>query len=149
VALEYYLWKTTRAFSTNPELAGVSYAMEPLSKFKPSSRSFWNKTLRDYTGLQVEDFIRPDYGTSGFAMRIALAQLHTQAERLKLLGAPVFIQMVFPDMDRDDFPQEIIQYGAETGFFTMSKQLEEYWGELKANRQVYPLPFINPTRKLS
>ena len=114
--------------------------MEHLGKSKPSTRSFWNKSFRDYTGLQTEDLLCPDYGTSEYAIRIALTQLHTQVERLKLLRAPLVVQVVFPDTEGDGF----IQYGIETGM----KQAEEYWGELKSNRQVYPLPFIEPTRRL-
>lgn len=138
VAMEFFFWKTTRAFSSNPNLSG-SYAMEQLWKFKPSTRSFWNKSFRDYTGLQTEDLVCPDYGTSEYAIRIALTQLHTQVERLKLLRAPIVVQVIFPDTERDVFNQ----HGIETGM----KQAEEYWGELKSNHQVYPLPFIEPTRR--
>lgn len=114
--------------------------MGQLWKLKPSTRSFWNKSFRDYTGLQTEDLLCPDYGTSEYAIRIALTQLHTQVERLKLLKAPMVVQVIFPDTQRVDFNQ----YGIETGM----KQAEEYWGELKSNRQVYPLPFIEPARRL-
>ena len=146
VALELFLWKTTHAFSSNPQLAGRSYAMEELSKLKPSTRTFWNQSICDYTGLYVEDLLSPDYGSDGYAMRIALTQLHTQMERLRALRAPVAIQLIFPDADNGCIP-EMLQYGLETDLFVTSKQLKEYWGELKANRKVLPLPLIPTTRK--
>ncbi|SRR5258705_2127861 len=145
VALELFLWKTTRAFSSNPKLLGRSYTMEELSKLKPSTRTFWNKSIRDYTGLQVEDFLSPDYGSDAYAMRIALTQLHTQVERLKALRAPVAVELIFPDADDGNYSGNMLQYGMEMGFFVTSKQLEHYWDELKAKRKVFPLPLI--TRK--
>ena len=146
VAMEFFLWKTTRAFSSNPKLAGKLYTMEALAKLKPSTRAFWNKSIRDYTGLQTSDLLSPDYGSDRYAMRIAILQLHTQIQRLRLLKAPVVVQVIFPD-ETDCLPREIFQYGIETGAFVMAKELEQYWSELNAKRQVVPLPFITPTRK--
>jgi hypothetical protein len=149
VAMEFFLWKTTRAFSSNPNLAGRSYTMEDLSKLKPSTRAFWNKSIRDYTGLQVEDFMSPDYGTNQFAIRIAFAQLYTQMERLRALRAPVVIKLIFPDAGNGSIPDDMLQYGMESDldFFLLSKQLEHYWAELKAKRKVLPLPLISTARK--
>jgi hypothetical protein len=143
--MEFFLWKTTRAFSSNPALAGRSYAMEELSKLKPSTRAFWNKSFCDYTGLQTEDLVCPDYGTLQYAIRIALIQLYTQIERLKMLRAPLVVDVVFPDLN--NIPQELTEYGMESGLFLLSQELEAYWGELKTKRLVSPLPFITPTRK--
>jgi hypothetical protein len=135
VAMEFFFWKTTRAFSSNPSFSRRSYAMDHLWKFKPSTRSFWNKSFRDYTGLQTEDLLCPDYGTSEYAIRVALTQLHTQVERLKLLRAPLVVQVIFPDTEKD-------------GFIPGMEQAGNYWGELNSIRQVFPLPFIEPTRRL-
>ena len=147
VALEFFLWKTTRAFSSNPRLAGTSYAMEELSKLKPSTRSFWNKSIRDYTGLQTEDLVSSDYGSDEFAIRIALLQLHTQMERLRALRAPVIVEVIFPEARNGNTPDILLQYGMEAGFFVTAKQLEQYWGELKMKRVVFPLPMIPTTHK--
>ena len=145
VALEFFLWKTTRAFSSNPRLAGTSYAMEELSKLKPSTRTFWNKSIRDYTGLQTEDLLSSDYGSDEFAIRIALLQLHTQMERLRDLKVPVIVEVMFPDAGNGNTSDIVLQYGLEAEFFLTSKHLERYWGELKAKRQVFPLPMISIT----
>jgi hypothetical protein len=109
--MEFFFWKTTQAFSSNPSLSGRSYAMEHLWKFKPSTRSFWNKSFCDYTGLQTEDLLCPDYGTSEYSICITLTQLHIQIERLKLLRAPLVVQVIFPGTETDDF----IQYKVERG----------------------------------
>lgn len=119
--------------------------MEELSKLKPSSRSFWNKSIRDYTGLQTEDLVCPDYGTQNYATRIALIQLHNQMQRLMMLGAPLAVKVVFPEME-DNIPSDLVQYGMESGLFVLSRQLEAYWNELQARRRVVPLPFITSTR---
>jgi hypothetical protein len=103
--------------------------------------------ITNYTGLQTEDFLAPDYGSDMYAMRIALIQLHTQIERLKALRAPLVVQVKFPDMETVNIPEEIRQYGIETGLVVTAQQLEQYWCQLKARRQVSPLPFITPTRR--
>jgi hypothetical protein len=121
--------------------------MEELSKLKPSTRAFWNKSIRDYTGLQTEDLLSPDYGSDMYTMRIALIQLHTQVQRLKALKAPVVIQAMFPDAETGNIPEDILQYGVETGLLTMSKELEQYWNELMARCQVFPLPLIPTTSR--
>ena len=146
VAMEFFLWKTIRAFSRNPALAGKSYTMGDLSKLKPSTRSFWNKSIQDYTGLDTEDLLSCDYGSEIYAIRIALIQLHTQIERLKALRAPLVIQVIFPEVATDNIPEQIRQYGIETGVLLVAQELEKYWCELKAKRQVPPLPFVSPTR---
>lgn len=148
VALEFFLWKTTRAQSSNPNLANRTFEMEELQKLKPSTRAFWNKLLRDYTGLQTEDFISSDYGSTTYATRIALIQLHAQIERLRALKAPVVVQVVFPDADNRDIPGDLILYADESGMFVTAKQLEQYWNDLKVNRKVSPLPFsATPSRE--
>lgn len=144
VAMEYFLWKTTRAFSSNPRLAGRTYAMEELSKLKPSTRTFWNKSIWDYTGLQTEDLLSGDYGSDMFAIRIAIIQLHTQIERLRALRAPLMVQVVFPDLLTNNLPEHLAQYSMD--MIATTKQLEDFWGNLK-RRRVSPLPFITPTRK--
>jgi hypothetical protein len=147
VAMEFFLWNTTRAFSSNPKLAGRSYGMEELSKLKPSTRTFWNKSIRDYTGLQTVDLLSPDYGSNAYAMRLALFQLHTQIERLKALKTPLVVEVKFPDLTNIvGISQEMLQYGIDSGLVNTSKALEQYWGEIKATRRVFPLPFIKPTR---
>ena len=145
VALEFFLWKTTRAFSSNPALT-KSYPMEDLQKLKPSTRVFWNKSLRDYTGLLTEDFIAPDYGSPTYATRIALIQLHTQIERLKALKVPMAIQVMFPDAEIADVPQDLIQYGKETGVYLTGQQLLQDWNHI-TTRVVFPLPFVRTSRK--
>jgi len=97
VALEFFLYKTCRAFSSNPANAGRVYQMTDLHMLKPSTRVFWNQSLRDYTGLCTEDFFAVDYGEPTYATRIALQQLHTQIERLKILGVPIEVGLTFKD----------------------------------------------------
>lgn len=121
--------------------------MEDLSKLKPSTRSFWNKSIRDYTGLQTEDLLSVDYGSDTYAIRVALIQLHTQIERLRALRAPVVLQPVFPDIANGNLTEDVRQYGIEMEWIVTPKELELYWNELQANRQVFPLPMILSTRR--
>jgi len=147
VAMEFFLWKTTCGLSSNPGLAGWIYAMKELAKQKPSTRSFWNKSIRNYTGLQAEDLISPDYGSDLFELCITLIQLHTQIQRLRILDAPVVVHVLFPDADNGNIEAAMVEYGIEAEVITKAVQLEKYWKELNAKRSVIPLPLITPTRK--
>jgi hypothetical protein len=141
VALEFLLWKTSEAFSSNPMVAGTVYRMTDLHMLKPSVRAFWNQTLRNYTGLHNADFFGVDYGTPIYAIRLALNQLHVQIERLKVLGAPVNVTMDFTDKVNFNVSDEVVQYGLEVGAIMTSAQLEAMWEDI-IKRQVLPLRML-------
>ena len=134
VALEFFLYKTCRAFSSNPANAGRVYQMTDLHMLKPSTRVFWNQSLRDYTGLCTEDFFAVDYGEPTYATRIALQQLHTQIERLKILGVPIEVGLTFKDWMIIDAPDGMIAYGREDGVIMERSTLEELWEKIKEQR---------------
>lgn len=142
VALEFFLWKTSRGFSSNPMNSANVYRMSDLHMLKPSTRAFWNQSLRDYTGLLNEDFFGLDYGEYSYASRIALKQLHTQIERLRMLGAPVNINLEFTDRISIDPADDVVAYGLEADSLVMASGLEEIWKEMR-KKQVVPLPMLS------
>jgi hypothetical protein len=143
VALELFLWKTSRGFSTNPANAGNVYRMSAgLHMLKPSIRSFWNQSIRDYTGLFTEDFLAPDYGEPSWSARIALIQLHTQLVRLKLLGVPFEFNLKFKDRTLVNVPDVMREYGDQTEEVVMMfSVLEELWKKIE-ERPVGLIPTV-------
>jgi len=139
VLLEYFFWKTLRVRSSNPDI-DQEYAMTGLEKLKPCTRVFWNKSVRDLTGLETKDFISPDYGSPLYAVRNAMVQLHTQIQRLKALHAPVLVEVVFPPPDIFDMPAELTMPGLQTGVSLTGRQLCEDWKDICEHHQVSPLP---------
>jgi len=95
VILEFFLWKTSHVQSDNLAI-DKDFTIVGLEKLKPSTCSFWNKSIQDYTGLKTEDFISPDYSSPMYASCLAIIQLHTQIKCLKALCAPLIIQLAFP-----------------------------------------------------
>ena len=142
VALDFFLWKTSRAFSSNPNLAGKVYRSTRLHSVRPSIRAYWNQSLRDYTGLRTKDFFGLDYGNPSYAMRIALIQLHTQIERLKLLGAPVNIAVEFTDRINLSGSDHLLSYNAESGIIPPASEFEDTWKGV-VERPVDPLPMLS------
>jgi hypothetical protein len=143
VILEFFLWKTSRARSSNLAI-DKDFAMAGLEKLKPSTRSFWNKSIRDYTGLRTEVFISPDYGSPIYASRLAMIQLHTQIERLKALRAPLMVQLAFPTPEADkDIPEDLRMYGQETGVYVTGEDMAAEWAKIHGSHPVAPLPFIS------
>jgi hypothetical protein len=142
VALDFFLWKTSRAFSSNPKLAGKVYRSTGLHFVRPSIRAYWNQSLRDYTGLRTEDFFGFDYGNPSYAMRISLIQLHTQIKRLKLLGAPVNITVDIMDQIDLNGSDHLLSYNAESGIIPTASDLEDTWKDI-VKRQVVSLPMLS------
>ena len=141
VVLEYFLWKTTRVRSSNPAV-GTDFARSGLERLKPSTRAFWNKSIRDFTGLTTEDFLSKNYGSPLYSCRLAMIQLHTQVQRLKALHAPIMVEVSFPPPDISQIPANLIDYGRESGVFVTGEELAEEWKNICANHRVMPLPLI-------
>ena len=141
VALEYFFWKTIRVRSSNPAVV-TDFARSGLDKLKPSVRAFWNKSIRDYTGLNTNDFLSPNYGSPLYSARIALIQLHTQIQRLKALRAPIMVEVAFPPADISHIPASVGSFGYDEGVYITGEGLAEIWNQISSTRRVSPLPVI-------
>ncbi|KAF8954931.1 hypothetical protein BDZ97DRAFT_1765623 [Flammula alnicola] len=84
----FYLWKTCKAKSSNVDLP-YTYSMDGDydNRLSPRTRSFWNSSLKDISGLSIDDLYGGwDWGTPAYKANIAMLQFVVQQQRLHDAG---------------------------------------------------------------
>ncbi|KDR73873.1 hypothetical protein GALMADRAFT_212113 [Galerina marginata CBS 339.88] len=101
VLFEYFIWKTSSAFSTNPKLASTNYFMGDNDFVAPKIRRFWVQQWKDATCLTINDIYGNDTDTAGWIPRLAALSVIRQVSKLKGLGYAIRLDWTSEEGEMD------------------------------------------------
>ena len=93
--LAFFLWKTVRLTSSNPELKGITCPQKRSDLLEPRSRRIQVEAFKMFAGLTIDELYEVEFDTEDLKKsmeRLRLRQVHKFTQELKSMGIDIRVK---------------------------------------------------------